>query len=145
MSMSMTMNIISELPFLKTLLKVDTNNHIEVTEMVCNATLLTNQPGYGFYIGCGSGRELHLVHYIKCRNYFVYMHDITGTCEECPTGNKSSLDLLNRATILHTLEDVLTAVKEEINRVITYGESDPGERDEHLYWISEYFKPSQLP
>lgn len=131
------MTIISELPYLKTLLTSDTHDFNEINDLITNAKLLRDQPGYGWEIGSGSDTQGHLVHYIKERDYYVYIHGIVGSCEYCT--RSSSGQMLTRATVLKTRAEMLDAVNREMNKMISYGEMDECDRDELIQELSGYY------
>lgn len=135
------MSIITELSYLKTLLTVNTKDFDEINELFLNAKILRDQPGYGWDMGGGGDTEGHLIHYVPERNYYVYIHDTIGSCNYC-TGRRSTDEMLARATIYRTYDDVIAAVIEQMNRVVSDGEMYKCDKDEMLRDLMSEFNPT---
>lgn len=120
-------HIATELPFLKSLLVKDTNNHYEISRM---SSLLRDQPAVRIDIVSGCESVGHWIHYVSDRDYFVHVHGVIGSDQHCC--HTSTAILLARADIYHNAQDLLDAVKAGLSRSVANGDLDDYEIDEYL-------------
>lgn len=114
-------HIITEFPYLRTLLTKSATDYFEVMEIINRMDFFKldhEQYCRTLFINDGCDSRVHIIYYIPDRDYYVYLHDKIGSDYHC--GNGITINgMLSSASVHVTyqslIEELLPTLTEDIN------------------------------